>query len=203
MKGTSLRVAILVFGLGMTMSATLWAQPCWQDQLDYDFTLETLELILGQTLVDPDTGENLWTGDMGSTPIWTTIPGQVGPGFTDVDNSGNNIDDDDNFDLLAAVIDGDPSVVGALNPADVTTIRNAFAANRAYLQTLEITLSNIDISGGAPLVPNQTISITTGSEACVDIIFGGGKYASTCQVCGAAVACWNRRIPCSRGCFWT
>ncbi len=168
-KGRRLRSLILLAALGLAITGTASAQPCYQAQLDYDFRLGTLERLLGELLVSPTTGENLWIGNMGSTPVWNRIPTQQGPGFLNLDNTGNGIDDDDHFDLLAAVMNGAPSVVAGLPPANVTAIRNAYNANRAYLQTLEITLRNVHLNN-LPLIGNITRDVTTGGTIDIPVV---------------------------------
>jgi hypothetical protein len=127
--------AFTVFAV--TLAAAVLSLPgvataqCPPGQLDYDYALGTFETLLGTVLVDTE-GNNLW--DAPVDPIWALIPGQQGPGFLDVDNNGNGIDDDDEYDLLAAIIDGDASVVGGLDPGTVATIRAAFAANITTVQ---------------------------------------------------------------------
>jgi hypothetical protein len=141
-----------------------WAQ-CTFGQLDYDYNLGITQLLLDRLLVDPNTQQSLWSAPV--NPLWQQIPGQQGPGFLGVDNSGDGIQDDDHFDLLAAIIDGDASVVAGLDPGDVATIRAAYDANAAYLQTREITINNVNITA---LIVNITRNVTTGGTVDVPIV---------------------------------
>ncbi|HEO70015.1 MAG TPA: hypothetical protein ENN80_02050, partial [Candidatus Hydrogenedentes bacterium] len=160
---------IVLIGLVLAASVGVQAQP-FPGQLDYDYTLGIFDIILGQLLVDSE-GHNLWadgdpTGSPPIDPLWTMVPGQVGPGFYDVDNDGNGIDDDDHFDMLAAIVDGDISVHGGLNQTHVTNIKNAYAFNRAHFQTLELTLNNVRVT----YIITLTISVTTNGQLN---LFGG------------------------------
>ncbi|MFM1920630.1 MAG: hypothetical protein RLZZ303_2264, partial [Candidatus Hydrogenedentota bacterium] len=139
---------------------------CPTGQLDHDFDLGLTEILLNSLLVDPDTQASLWDNGQGGG-LWQQIPTQVGPGFNGVDNTGNGIDDDDELDLIAAIINGDASVVGSLNPATVTAIRNAYNANRAYLQTREITINNVRASA---LFLNLNLTVTTGGSISIPIV---------------------------------
>jgi hypothetical protein len=135
---------------------------CPTGQLDYDYDLGTLDDLFGNVLVN-EQGTNLWLN--GSPPVWQNIPGQVGPGFRGVDNDGNGILDDDHFDMLAAVLNGnDAQVLANLNPATVSAIRNAFEANKVKTRTTKVTLCNVKINGTAlGFVPlNFNICVTTG-----------------------------------------
>lgn len=157
-------VAALMLGLPGVSSAQ-----CPTGQLDFDYDLGTLDELLGTTLVD-ENGVNLWLN--GVPPVWQNIPGQVGPGFVGVDNDGNGIQDDDHFDMLAAVINGDDAqVLGNLNSGNVSTIRNAFQANKTKVRTTAVTLCNIKINAKALgfVTINRTICVTTGQQACIDI----------------------------------
>lgn len=130
--------------------------------LDYDFRLGIFDEVLGNVLKEqtpPYT--NLWTS--GSPPIWTTIPGQDSALFVGTDNDDNGIKEHDHLDLLAAIIEGDASVVGGLNPADVTAIRNAFAANIDAVQLREVT-----ITANATLIGDVTV--TTGQNNSIPIV---------------------------------
>jgi hypothetical protein len=142
------------------------AQQCPGGQLDHDFDLGITKLLLDRLLVDAQTQESLWDDGQGGG-LWQQIPTQVGPGFNGVDNTGNGIDDDDELDMLAAIINGDASVVAGLNPATVTAIRNAYNANRAYLQTREITINNVKAQA---LFLNLTLTVTTGGVVSIPIV---------------------------------
>ena len=152
------------------------AAQCPSGQLDFDYDLGTLDDLLGAVLEDPDTGTNLWAN--GSPPVWQAIPGQVGPGFAGVDNDGNGINEDDHFDMLAAIINGnDAQVLGNINPATVSAIRNAFVANKTKVRTLQVTLNNIKINATALgfVNINETISVTTGQQACIPVPIAGDQ----------------------------
>lgn len=156
-------------------------------QLDFDFLLGTLDTVLGRVLFDTATNVNLWTGinvgtglpQGGVTPVWQKIPGQVGPGFKNVDNWGNQIHDDDHLDFLAAILDGDASVVAGIPGATVTKIRNDFAANRDLIKTREITINPVRVRATAlgTTCSNNNVSVTTNST--VNIVLSGGL------LCGA------------------
>jgi len=141
---------------------------CPANQLDFDFLLGRAESVLNNVLVD-EFGESLWDAD--TNPLWQQIPGQTGPGFAGVDNDGNGIDDDDHFDLLAAIIDGDETVVAGLDPLDVAAIRAAYAANLARVRTIEYTLENIHMQATAlGLVNIDTIfAVTTSETTCISV----------------------------------
>jgi len=143
---------------------------CPSGQLDFDFDLGTLDDLLGAVLVD-EQGTNLWIS--GNPPVWQEIPGQVGPEFVAVDNDGNGIDDDDHFDLLAAIINGnDAQVLGNLSSDDVAAIRNAFSSAQSRVRTFEVTLRNIRVDAVALgfVELDRTLNVTTGTEACIDDI---------------------------------
>ena len=162
MKKLIMIAAVIAMGSGMLAPMLVQAQ-CPAEQLDHDFVLGTLEIILGRFFVDGNTGENLWTGDMGSTPLWTQVPGQDGPSFRGGDNDDNGINDDDQLDMLAAVYNGAMGdVLGALNPADVMAVRDAYDANRDYVQTVEITLR--DVKAKASIIGTIERNITTGGS---------------------------------------
>ncbi|MBI1321472.1 MAG: CHRD domain-containing protein [Candidatus Hydrogenedens sp.] len=158
------RLSCLLFACLLFASPGAWAQ-CTFGQHDYDFNLGITELLLNRLLVDPNTQESLW--DAPVNPLWQNIPGQQGPGFLGVDNTGDGIQDDDHFDLLAAIIDGDASVVANLDPADVSAIRAAYAANRAYIQTREITINNV--SAKVSFI-SLNLNVTTGSVVSIPIV---------------------------------
>jgi hypothetical protein len=142
------------------------AQQCPGGQLDHDFDLSIAKVLLDRLLVDSNTQESLWDDGQGGG-LWQQIPTQVGPGFGAVDNTGNGIDDDDELDMLAAIINGDNSVVGGLNPTAVTAVRSAYNANRAYLQTREITINNVKAQA---LFLNLTLAVTTGGTVEIPIV---------------------------------
>ncbi|MBI1318486.1 MAG: CHRD domain-containing protein [Candidatus Hydrogenedens sp.] len=165
--------------LAAVVTAAAWAPGAWAQcpsgQLDFDFDLGTLDDLLGNVLVD-ENNTNLWAG--GASPIWTKIPGQVGPGFTGVDNDDNGIDDDDHFDLLAAIINGsDTEVVQNLNPANVAAIRDAFSAAKARVRTFEVTLNNIKLDATALgfVSLQRTLSVTTGATTCISVPVAGDQ----------------------------
>ena len=88
----------------------------------------------------------------GDFPAWlarwqqdnTTDPTPV---FVREDNCQNGIDDDDHLDLLAAILEGEPSatVLSGINPADVAAIRASYAANRAKVRP-DLTLTIIFVT---------------------------------------------------------
>jgi len=154
----------VLFASILFASPGAWAQ-CTFGQLDYDYNLGITQLLLDTLLTDPNTQESLWSAPV--NPLWQQIPGQIGPGFLGVDNSGDGIQDDDHFDMLAAIIDGDASVVAGLDGGDVAAIRAAFDANAAYLQTREITINNVRINA---LILDLTRSVTTGGTVDVPVV---------------------------------
>jgi hypothetical protein len=143
---------VFVLGLALLASAASQAQ-CFQDQIDMDFTFQTLDRLIPGLMTSWNT-------------IWTQVTYQQGPSFGGADNDGNGIKDDDNFDMLAAVYNGDASVVANLNPSTVSTVRSAFDANEAKTQTIEISLKSIHAEAYNGLV-SVNLDVTTGSPASV------------------------------------
>ncbi len=148
-----MKKALLLLGVAVLVSG-VWAPvataQCFQDQIDIDFTFKTLDLMIS-TMLPAWTGEN----------VWDEVEYQVGPEFSAADNDANGINDDDHFDLLAAVYNGAPQVVAGLNPADVVLIRNTFNANVAKTQTIEVTIKNVHAEAYGGLVKLDK-DITTG-----------------------------------------
>ena len=139
--------ATLVFGVGTPLANA----QTFKDQIDIDFTFKSLDQVISDLLP-------AWTAEN----VWDDVLYQTGPGFSGADNDANGIYDDDHFDLLAAVYDGEPQVVANLDPATVTLIRNTFNANLAKTQTIEVTLNNVHAEAFGGLVKLDK-NITTGS----------------------------------------
>ena len=142
--------ALLAVGLLVPQKAS--AQ-CFQSQLDYDFLLGNLETIINTQIPN-------WT----AASAWQNVLYQQGPGFAGVDNDSNGIDDDDHFDLLAAIINGTSTSLTGISQADIDTIRAAFAYNTSHVQTLELCIPNVTVKASiitayqGTVCTNSTIS---------------------------------------------
>ncbi|MCX8065335.1 MAG: immunoglobulin domain-containing protein [Candidatus Hydrogenedentes bacterium] len=142
---------------------------CFRDQYDIDFILSTLDRVIVDFLPT-------WLDhyDEYGNPVpgaWRQVEYQTSPYFSNADNDGNGIYDNDHFDLLGAVLDGHLQyVLGSLNSNDVQKIRSDFAYNKVVVESLQITIRNIKVQYGSL---SGTTSITTGDpDVCVKL--GGG-----------------------------
>jgi hypothetical protein len=96
-------------------------------QLDFDFTLRALDRLVPDLLPQ-------WNSPGGWNKYNTTDPT---PSFVNEDNTQNGIKDDDQLDMLAAIVgynggnDNEPpaAILAGLLPADITAIRNGFLQN--------------------------------------------------------------------------
>lgn len=118
-------------------------------------------------LIDPD----FFTSVLDAI-IPTLLPSWSGT-FSNLDNDGNGINDNDHMDMLAAVRDGNATAVAGLPGATVTAIRSAFTANRAKLYTTELVINNVNLYALGGLV-NINRTVTTGSDLSIPVV--GATY---------------------------
>jgi len=151
-----------LFSFVVPLAVLAFLSPVWvavgqctgPDQIDYDFTLTTLDLTIPGFLP-------AWT----SQNVWQQVQCQTGPSFDGADNDCNGIDDDDHFDLLAAVVDGTPVSLVGVPQANIDEVRSAFAFNAATVVTIEFTIPRVKISAygltvyDGPISTNSTLSI--------------------------------------------
>ena len=130
---------------------------CYQQQIDYDFVFGNLEDIIVRQLPN-------WT----AASAWDDVLYQLGPGFEDLDNDANGIDDDDHFDLLAAVVNGTGSSLAGVPQGNIDSVRNAFNFNAAKIQQIQFTIPGVKVRlsncGGFTVYDG---SVTTGSSLTV------------------------------------
>ena len=160
----------LLFAAAAICSGSAQAQV--SPPVDFDAILADLDNVLDTVL------EGNWSGGL---LLWQEVPGQVGPGFTGVDNDVNNINEDDQLALLAAVLNGQ-ECANAIGTTNVTNIRNAFLAGRNYIFNkansggippgIQLTINGVTVTNGGFLVPNQTLTIQTGGTTCLNTIIG-------------------------------
>lgn len=108
------------------------------------------------------------------------------PQFSNEDNCGNGINDDDQLDLLAAILTGDPAdtVLSGIPSASVAAIRASYAANRDRVRpdlTLDFVFFSVNIidevSAGDPAF-GETLKdlvagyMTLGDAECVQFVRG-------------------------------
>ncbi|MBP8128162.1 MAG: DUF5011 domain-containing protein [Candidatus Hydrogenedentes bacterium] len=108
------------------------------------------------------------------------------PQFSNEDNSANGIKDDDQLDLLAAILTGGPAdtVLSGIPPATVEAIRASYAANRGRVRpdlTLDFVFFSVNIidevSAGDPAF-GETLKdlvagyMTLGDAECVQFVRG-------------------------------
>ncbi|MGC8846226.1 MAG: hypothetical protein ACP5QY_10285, partial [Candidatus Hydrogenedens sp.] len=114
---------------------------CFQEQYDIDFIFNTLDSALADFL--PTWYDYIDEYGQPQPGAWRQVQCQTSPYFSNADNDCNGINDNDHFDLLGAILNGDMTrVLGNLNPSEIQTIRNDFAYNRAVVETLQITILN-------------------------------------------------------------
>ncbi|GEM_PF-2427995 len=162
---------VKIFSCLTSLSLVLFIQPiaisqCFRDQYDIDFIFATLDSVLIDLLPT-------WVDhyDEYGNPVpgaWREVEYQTSPYFSNADNDGNGVYDNDHFDLLGAVLDGHlQNVLGSLNSNDVQTIRDDFAYNKAVVETLQITIRNVRVQYGSL---SGTTTITTGDDdVCVKL----------------------------------
>ncbi len=157
-------ILLIVFFLsGVQLSSS--AQ-CFREQYDIDFIFSTLDTVLADLL--PTWFDHY---DEYGNPVpgaWRDVEYQTSPYFSNADNDGNGIYDNDHFDMLGALLNGDlQNVLGSLNGNDVQTIRNDFAYNKAVVESLQITIRNVRVQYGSL---SGTTTITTGDkDVCVNM----------------------------------
>lgn len=142
---------------------------CFKEQYDIDFIFSTLDRVIVDFL--PTWLDHYDEYGNPQPGAWREVEYQTSPYFSNADNDGNGIYDNDHFDLLGAVLDGDlQNVLGSLNVNDVQKIRSDFAYNKVVVESLQITIRNIRVQYGSL---SGTTSITTGDpDVCVKL--GGG-----------------------------
>jgi hypothetical protein len=146
---------LLIFSAVLCVSSVNGHAQCsGPDQLDYDFVLTTLDYAVPAFLP-------AWR-DAGA---WQQVYCQQSPSFRGADHDCNGIDDDDNFDLLAAIVDGTAASLGGLSPTKVSTVRDAFYANRGTVLSTEFLIPRVKISAYGSTVfdgavwTNSTINV--------------------------------------------
>ncbi len=139
---------------------------CFQNQYDIDFIAHSLDSILGDFL--PTWFDYI---DEYNNPVpgaWRQVENQTSPYFSNADNDGNGIYDNDQFDMLGAVIDGDITrVLGNLNASEMQTIKNDFIYNKAVVESLQLTIKNVQVKA---MGMTGSVNVTTGDEdVCVKL----------------------------------
>jgi len=89
-----------------------------------------------------------------------------------VDNDGNGIKDTDHMELLAAVRDGNATAVAGIPSGTVTTIRNAYTANRSAVYATELSIPNVNLAAniGLGYTSLGNFTVTTGSNLTLPIV---------------------------------
>ncbi len=139
---------------------------CFQNQYDIDFIFYSLDSALSDFL--PTWYDYIDEYGQPQPGAWRQVQCQTSPYFSNADNDCNGIYDNDHFDMLGAVLNGDMSrVLGNLNANEINTIRNDFNYNKAVVQSLQITIRNVQVKAYG-LTGSTTI--TTGDkDVCVKL----------------------------------
>jgi len=158
-------ISVLILLLLSITVSTAFSQ-CFQDQYDIDFIFNTLDSALADFL--PTWYDYIDEYGQPQPGAWRQVQCQTSPYFSNADNDCNGINDNDHFDMLGAVLNGDMSrVLGNLNANEVQTIRDDFAYNKAVVETLQITIRNVQVKAYG-LTGSTTI--TTGDkDVCVKL----------------------------------
>ena len=156
-------IALMIFVVSLHIKAY---PQCFQDQYDIDFIFNTLDSALADFL--PTWYDYIDEYGQPQPGAWRQVQCQTSPYFSNADNDCNGINDNDHFDMLGAVLNGDMSrVLGNLNANEMQTIRNDFNYNKAVVESLQITIRNVQVKAYG-LTGSTTI--TTGDkDVCVKL----------------------------------